>query len=242
LFLVPVAAALLAGCTNLVTSPTPWFTTADETGAPLRSGLWTDDDGTSGTKCRFDQRKPVGQWPNCAMAFAIRGHEQFGLNGGATQSDSRTFLLAAGEPRIEQIEGCPEPPRPKATPEKAALETDPAPASSPTPDEAENRPNPKHRYCFAAVKPVAMDNHNQIIAYDIWFIVCGPLHTSPTDSSIPVTDTPFSGLHVDGYDCTADDVRSLRNAAASTAVLLQDPLQEPNIMHGRFRWVRNSYR
>ena len=56
------AASLLGGC-NMVMSETPWFSVADQTGAPqLREGVWVEP----GANCAFIKDDPVDKWPTCA--------------------------------------------------------------------------------------------------------------------------------------------------------------------------------
>lgn len=68
-------------------------------GPHLRPGLWrVSDDG-----CVFDEVRPVGTWPACAIAVVVRDDEI--LTGATTGSVLREgYVLADGLPMILQVE------------------------------------------------------------------------------------------------------------------------------------------
>lgn len=95
LSMVLAAAALLAGCGNVVYSETPLFSKADRAGAPgFRPGLWAMPE----PDCQFDPAQPLDGWPRCANGTAMnrRGPVEDPMK------DARDYLIVAGDPLIMQ--------------------------------------------------------------------------------------------------------------------------------------------
>jgi hypothetical protein len=218
---------LLTACSNQVVSDSPWFTKAAEANAPrLRPGLWVAM-GVTGKPCRFDERKPAEAWPDCASAYVVRGEETLRPSWVETTErgrrvrtyfdwDSRTHVLAAGDPRIDQVEGCPE------------LAVGPKPSRDP------------HGYCYDAVRPTKFDAAGQIVAVVTWPVFCGPWPSKEQSDRMgrTVTVAPFPGLHVVYENCTADSETALREAAkASEAVA-----NSIGLGRAEAHWVRDDYR
>ncbi len=196
--LFPFALLALAGCQNFVVSQAPWFTGRDEAGAaPLRQGLWALDHGD---ECRFDERRPMEQWPDCAQAFVIRSGETLrvqnvtGTEHGRKAEDyewaSQPYVLASGNPRIYQRENC------------ATFN----PVEYP------------YEYCYDALRPSKVDSNGSITGFVIWTIYCGPL-SPPTRKKGSVGETDrelFPELRVYGQNCIADSAQAVRDAAAKS--------------------------
>jgi hypothetical protein len=222
---------LLTGCIdNAVRSKTPWFSAADEAGAPaLRSGVWN---ATDDPKCRFDERRPLERWPECAYGFVVRPNETLMLSPGTIQPNgdaapgytwlSEPTVLARGEPRIEQTQcdvfG------------KNLGSIDPQ-------AQAESEAEGRFAYCYAAVRPDKLDPAGHIVAVTGWTVRCGPWNQdSKADSSI--TPAPFAGLTLVGRNCTAASIDALRAAAVRSEALVGAP--HPGLQHAH--WVRDGYR
>lgn len=98
-----VAAALMLGGCNLVTSTTPMFSAEDVKGqAQLRPGVWMDEHQS----CDFDVKAPVDAWPACADGWIISGGAVIGPRQKGTPRAawvSYPMLLVAGDPPLFQI-------------------------------------------------------------------------------------------------------------------------------------------
>lgn len=68
-------------------------------GPRLRPGLWR----TNSEACAFDEAKPAGAWPDCALVVVVRKDEI--LTGATTEAVLREgYVLADGLPMILQVE------------------------------------------------------------------------------------------------------------------------------------------
>jgi hypothetical protein len=189
-------------------------------------------------------------------SFVVRDGETLRLSWNETVGYGRTdrtydwnstaFVLAAGDPRIEQ-EGC----QPSFTAKKytasvadeAATETLPANAEPP-PKKAEPRvdsePSAPSRYCYRAVRPTKLDGENRIIAVLAWPVSCGPWPTQAESDRMgkKVATKPFPGLHVVDEDCVAESENALREAAKASEAVTSSMHFGPIEAH----WVRDGYR
>ena len=105
--MILLAAALALGGCNMVMAETPILTAADAEGAPsLRPGVWITRD----PECRFNPRKRVKDWPECASPLLVGSDS---LTNPMKQEEAAPYVLAAGEPRILQLELRPEPDAPR---------------------------------------------------------------------------------------------------------------------------------
>jgi hypothetical protein len=254
--LILLAMALQAACSNRVISNTPWFTLADETGAPpLRPGVWVVHD-TSESKCRFNERAPVERWPSCAHVLVVRPNEMLGLD--RTQSDDRpsktsfewsteAYILAAGSPRIVQNQDCH--PDPSPTDAEAVSAADP-PIPKPAAEKTVSEAGDDQWFCYFAVKPTAFDAQGRIIAYLTWPILCGPPPppSKPGESDEGDTLAPFPGLHLRKGNCTADNADVVRAAAKASEAIAADesyPVNAHKIVRpwpSDARWIRDGER
>jgi len=217
-----VAAALALGGCNLVVSATPVFSAADAAGAPpLRPGVWAAPQ----PNCDFKPADPLAAWPDCAGGAVITATAfvtavdpsnvgpsgQAPAPGAAKPQKNVPYILAAGDPRVLQID--------------MELPLDPA---------AKTR-----LFVFAALKPTTHDADGRITGAEIWFVQCGPPPPpKPTGSgggteTGGITDHPLPGMTVDkGGTCTTNDKAALRNAAVASRAWA-DPV-------GALHWVRDG--
>ena len=114
LMLIVLSLFVITGCTNRIRSDLPWFTSADEAGAPgLKPGVWVI---AVEPHCYFRESAPLERWPACAKGVVIRPHELLWLDlppWDQTKDSHLTynwrrdlFVLAAGDPRILQGGNC----------------------------------------------------------------------------------------------------------------------------------------
>jgi hypothetical protein len=231
----------LSGC-NIVVSEDPWFTAADAAPAPvLRDGLWL----AAESDCRFDDARPAEQWPDCADAFFVRGEERWSMQWDTDAGDkprrtfagwepadpfSDTLFVASGDHLIMQAQTQGEP-------------ADPPPDGG---DAGAGKADSR-AYIYGAIRPGQLDDEGKVLAFETWFIQCGPLpepKLSPrrknsswsdvTEEQSPsVTDKPFPGLTVIDDVCIAESVEALRQAAV---------LSEAIGTKEKSRWVREGWR
>ncbi|NBB14890.1 hypothetical protein GVN21_05865 [Caulobacter sp. SLTY] len=92
-------AAGLSAC-NLVITTEPTYTAADAAGAPaMKDGLWVSVE----KGCDVDLKKPATEWPECAGWIVVKDGAMTGV-GDDGQPFKVPFVLAAGDPRVMQIE------------------------------------------------------------------------------------------------------------------------------------------
>jgi hypothetical protein len=205
---------LLGACSNRVVSDSPWFTREAEANAPhLRPGLWVEMTTVKkwATECRFDERKPLDTWPDCASGYLVRSGEVLELSWSESTEQGRTIrtydwssrvhVLAAGDPRIDQVEGCQGLLKPRQE----------VPVGSSQPVDPDG-------YCYDAVRPTKFDAAGQIAAIVTWPVFCGPWPSKKQSDRTgrEVTDRPFPGLHVVYENCTAESETALRKAARAS--------------------------
>lgn len=225
---------LFAACSNRVVSSDPWFARTSELDAPaLRPGLWValQPKAFRPKKCRFRESAPLNTWPDCVSAFIVEDGEILTPDVVAAKDKSRAsrrynwtrhpLVLAAGEPRINQLTHCDLMVKKKA-------------------DENAREANIEVNYCYEAVRPVRLDATGRITATESWPILCGPWPKSQAQdrASANVTDAPFPGLHVVGDNCIASSENALRNAARMSEVLALSSGLGPGEAH----WVRAAHR
>lgn len=103
---VALAAQLLVACTGVV-SAKPWFGPADDAGAPrLSEGVWRVAQPAD-KPCAVDETRPLDSWPDCAMGLIVTGSQVKTMHrgdGGQAQWDTLSYVLAAADPPILQLE------------------------------------------------------------------------------------------------------------------------------------------
>jgi len=193
-----LAALLLGGC-NMVLTPTPMLTKADEGGAPgFKPGVWRGKDDPA---CAVDEHAPLDSWPGCANG-AVVGDDDISVyqtvNGQRTAKAKVAYVLAAGEPRLLQIS-------------LAGVPLGPALSLS------------LSGYVYGGLRPTKTDEAGRITAYSAWLVLCGPppppnAHGANTSFA---TLAPFPGIVMDKtrQNCTTNSVAALRQAAVESAKL-----------------------
>jgi hypothetical protein len=139
--LVPILVALCLGGCGMVSSDRPLFGPLDARGAPvLKPGLWA----LVQPGCKFNLRSSPKKWPDCAQAAELHDGVAV-LIRQDTKSDvehETTYLLAAGDPAILQVQGPKEEGRPRAP------------------------------YVYFGIRPLASDLDGVIIRARIWPAYC----------------------------------------------------------------------
>jgi hypothetical protein len=189
LLVLAASALVLAGC-NVAVSTTPLFTAADEGGAPrLMPGVWSLEQ----EDCKFDETKPVPEWPDCAAGAVVKPGEVVGYDRKKEGPvwEHNPMVFAAGNPRIIQI---------RMVGEKVGE----------GPDKAEP-------YGYAAARPTKRDRQGRITAIHYWIILCGPPPPKTTHGKNPVLGTlhPLPGMKMKPGEamCMAASAKAVRGAA-----------------------------
>ncbi|HYE47729.1 MAG TPA: hypothetical protein VEA44_18320 [Caulobacter sp.] len=98
--LAGLALAASLGACNLVITTEPTYSAADAAGAPvLKDGLWLNLE----PNCEVDTSTPATGWPDCAGWVVVKGSTMSGV-GNKGEPFSVPFVLAAGDPRVMQVE------------------------------------------------------------------------------------------------------------------------------------------
>jgi hypothetical protein len=207
--LVLAAVLLLGGC-NMVTSKRPLFNVADQAGAPmLRMGLWIRPDPA----CVFDPATPTLSWPECASLVVVHPHW---FSGALMGNDYRSirehphigapYILAGAYPSVLQVRM-----------------SDPGKPSA---------------YVFQGLRPSRFDVQGRVIEAKLWLVQCGPPEPprpGQSDHLYRETKSPLAGLTMDGTDCIANDPQTVLAATrASEGWPQNDGAAAPII-----RWVRD---
>jgi len=220
LLLVLLALPLLAAC-NQVYSRTPLVAEAHEGGDPeFRPGLWKIGDDSDGPfKCPFDIRKPLRDWPQCAVAAEFRRGQMYLLDAHHRYL-AQTLRMVDGQPILVQSHWTTD-----------VLSDQRAP-------ETRDTDNPFYGWTYAAVTVRRMDADGHIMEAEIVQADCGPLPSRdelpPPGRRNPPTDVtwrPFAGLTIVGKNCVAKDLATVKNALAESA-----KLAPPVPM----RWIRDD--
>lgn len=212
LALAALTLSVTLGACNQVYSRTPLLPEAHEGGDPeFRPGLWL----ISGfeDRCAFDIRKPLRDWPDCAVAVEFRRGQMF-LVTGHDRALAQSIRLVDGDPILMQghwhadVLKDPRAPEPKST------------------------DGPFYGWTYAAVTPGRKDQAGQMMQATIVQAWCGPLPLSiPGRPAKRVTDRPYPGLTVSGDNCLAKDLDAVRQALA-----LSETLGEPKTA----KWIRDE--
>jgi hypothetical protein len=195
---IVVAAALMLGGCNLVVTPRPLFSAADQApGALPRSGVWRT---AAKPDCAFDPAKPLGEWPECAGGVALQADGRARYYDHAAKPPAwktQSLLFLPGSPMIGQVE---------VTVVGATLPVGDKP------------------YAYVGVRPARTDEARRIVAMRVWPVQCGP--PAPGDT-LSLTKSLLPGLTAKRGEiaCTTTDVAALRAAAAASEAWAPEPMR-----------------
>jgi hypothetical protein len=181
------AALMLAGC-NLVVTPSPLFSIADQGAAPQpRLGVWRADKKAD---CAVDPSRSVAEWPACAGGVILQAGgaaRYYDHDGKPPGWKTQSLLFVPGTPMIGQAE--------------VTVAGDAFPLAKP--------------FAYVGVRPTRTDDHGRIVAMAIWPVQCGP--PAPGDT-LGMTKSLLPGLHAKPADlaCSTTDPVALRAAAAAS--------------------------
>jgi hypothetical protein len=200
---------LLSGC-NVVMTKEPLFTQADAAGAPsLRPGVWLF---FKEADCKVDESKPFTEWPDCAGGGLVKpgvvtGHK---ANAPADQLEDTPFVLAAGDPRIMQLQ----------VDVDLSMQADASANGGATASASGASSSHSQPYGYGAVRPTKFDDQGRVTAFTLWPIQCGPPPPKDKDGNdaAPATLKPLPGIEMKPGDavCTTKSVPALRNAAKAS--------------------------
>lgn len=228
-FILTVACLALLSACNVVMTKDPLFTQADGAGAPtLRQGVWLffEEPG-----CKLDESRSFTEWPDCAgggyvTAGSVRGHKS---NAPPDQLEDTPFVLAAGDPRIMQLQVDVD-----LSAQADANASGDATASASTSSPVHARP-----YGYGAVRPTRFDDQGRIIAFTLWPVQCGPPPPKNKNGEdvAPATLKPLPGIEMKPGDavCSTTSTAALRGAAKASEAWAPQPRSEAH-------WIRDAER
>ncbi len=197
--LVGLCLVLLLGACNRVQTDHPLFSPEDTQGAPhLRNGLWVVDDSLGVVEddkpCRFDARKPVTRWPDCADWMLVRDGQLLGYSrdkDGPGKWETIPFILARGATPVLQL----------------GLTDDDGVAT----------------YSYFGLQPTG-SSEGGVTAFRSWPVLCGPPPPPAKTGDKPrfVTLEPLPGMTVVEDNCTADSTAAVTAAAGASRAWTDD--------------------
>ncbi|WGM39243.1 hypothetical protein [Caulobacter sp. NIBR1757] len=202
-------AASLSACNMVVTSE-PTFLAEDQGMPTLREGLWVNKE----KGCKFDIKAPATKWPECAHWIVVKGSAMTGVSDKG-EAFNLPFILAAGDPRVLQIQLEDEK---KGEDGKAAT-----------------------LYLYMGLKALKTDKEGRITAYSGWMVQCGP--PPPKDAKKPDgnprygTLEPSPGMIMDDElsGCAPESKVALIKAAG-----LSEDFEDGGTGGEDSRWVRDG--
>ena len=192
-----VAAALTLGGCNLVVTPSPLFSAADQApGALPRPGVWRT---AQKPDCAFDPEKPLGEWPECSGGVALQAGGRARYFDHAAKPPAwktQPLLFLPGSPMIGQVE--------------VTVVGEALPVAKP--------------YVYLGVRPTRTDEAQRIVAMKVWPVQCGPPPPGDTPS---LTKSLLPGLTAERGElaCTTMKVAALRAAAAASEAWAPEPMR-----------------
>jgi hypothetical protein len=201
----------------------PMFTAADEAGAPpLKPGVWIL---FMQPGCKVDVRTPTDTWPDCAGGGRVEPGKISGHDSKKPKGvwDSMPFTLAAGAPRIAQVQ----------IKQDLSVSAD-ADQSSATDSKSQIV------YGYVAVKPTKTDAAGQITAVSYWMVLCGPPPPKNKDGSDAALGTlkPLPGMQMKPGDavCVPASKEAIRGAGKASEAWKDTQDQAQSEAH----WLRDG--
>jgi hypothetical protein len=181
----------LAACVDVVASPTPVFTAAENAAAPkLKPGFWTyakcvDPRFMAGSECSNDyvvseSTLDLAGIPPEAAGAAAAGRDDF--------RPPYPYRIGVGDPLLMQLQ-----------------------LTEVVADE-------RHTInVFVALDPKSHDDRGRIDEAEVWFPKCGPAaEPRPDDNGPRPTEHPFPGVTMTDYGCTPTDRAGLFSVARAS--------------------------
>jgi len=219
----------LCAC-NVVLTKTPLFAAQDAAGAPtLRPGVWVFAHEAG---CKFDERQPFLDWPNCAGGGLVGLNDIAGQKQNAAKGvlEHTPVILASGDPRVLQLQISID----VSAGASASASGDATAAASASATGPQAMP-----WGYGAVRPTLHDDQGRITAFSFWPILCGPPppKKGKDDLGLSGTEHPLPGLTMqdNNTDCTTDSKDALRGAARASEAWADKPLAQAH-------WVRDGDR
>lgn len=190
---------MLAAC-NQVYTRQPLLPERREAGDPeFRPGLWSVS-GYNET-CRFDIRKRLRDWPDCAVGVEFRRGQMFFVTGH-DRALAQTLRLVEGDPIVVQ----------------GKWHTDIL--KDPRAPEPKDTDNPFYGWVYYAVTPGRTDGNGRMLEARLVQAQCGALPPPQPGKAPPkVTDRPYPGLVVVRDNCQAKDLDAVKRALQLSAGL-----------------------
>lgn len=221
--LVIALLALLASGCNLLIADESWLEQIEDDAEPIefRDGLWI----VESEECRFDEAKPLVEWPICANFVAPENDTWYtpdwedgtadGSKPRVTGWTDQSTLIVSGNPAMIEVK---------------VTQTDD--------DSDEERESP---YMYLGLRLVSADKQGRATEVRLWPARCGPVRNPTRRVSSDgrtvgtyVTSQPFPGLIIDSYNCKAQTLDALKSAIRSSEFLAD------NVR--RVRWVRSDWK
>jgi hypothetical protein len=194
--LLALTCCLMAGC-NVVATTTPLIRTAGDASPTLKPGAW------SYTKaCKDDRADQLCGRP-VPLFRATGGDLRPIISPGLPNADAEAldhpspYVIGSNDPLLLQVKVM-----------------DPTGSGPPV------------QFMYVALEPTAYDGEHRIAAAKAWPVLCGPppKEGDPNyglmDEQGQVTNQPFPGLRVDGFNCSPEDFPAIQRAAKASRSLI----------------------
>jgi len=179
-------ALLLAGC-NMVVTPAPLLTVADQAGgAPLRPGVWRVEK----PDCDVDEAEPMADWPKCSMGLVWNGDGTAGYydrDPVPPVRKTQSTIFSPGTPGVLQAE--------------VTIGGDVTVSSKP--------------FAYVGIHPRKSDDQGRVVAFTLWPVLCGKPTPGDEDSMTKALLPGLEAKPGDPV-CTTASKDALRGAARAS--------------------------